>query len=161
MIPDPANDGKKCSNSSLSMRTFTLTDQNVSLEKCTKACADDPDCMSVSMRNTDGQSKFCMGCKQALTDDESGTTAFKKSKGGFGGSLVVFKDLCLQHLTDGLDQPCLITQDGATRKDKQDNIVQCEKERQLIYTAIATGCPAAQNTRNVADWLNSISSCGG
>merc|ERR1711904_664648 len=74
MVADADNDGKKCKMSG-KLRTFKMVGGKANEEACSKACADDAECVAFS--GIFG--KWCIGCKEALSDDHKGAEAFKKS----------------------------------------------------------------------------------
>merc|ERR1711939_491929 len=74
MVADADNDGKKCKMSN-KLRTFKMEGGKASEEACSKACADDAECVAFSAIF----GKWCIGCKEALSDNHKGAEAFKKS----------------------------------------------------------------------------------
>merc|ERR1711924_118175 len=52
-------------------------DGAASEEECSKACAEDSECVAYSAQF----GKWCIGCKEELSEDHKGATAFKKSPG--------------------------------------------------------------------------------
>merc|ERR1719181_255867 len=81
MVEDPDNDGKKCPFKPGDQRTFKLAGGKANLETCTKACADNSACVAFSAQF----GKWCIGCKEALSDKHAGAKAFKKSGQGGDG----------------------------------------------------------------------------
>merc|ERR1719265_452652 len=83
LVPDPDNDGKKCKYKPGNLRTFKFTGGKANEEACTKACADNPACVAYSAQF----GKWCIGCKESLSDKHAGAKSFKKSGqgGGDGG----------------------------------------------------------------------------
>eukprot|EP00746_Dinoflagellata_sp_MGD_P167231 gnl/MRDRNA2_/MRDRNA2_97693_c0_seq1.p1 gnl/MRDRNA2_/MRDRNA2_97693_c0~~gnl/MRDRNA2_/MRDRNA2_97693_c0_seq1.p1 ORF type:complete len:442 (+),score=96.35 gnl/MRDRNA2_/MRDRNA2_97693_c0_seq1:50-1327(+) len=80
MIRDPSQDGFKCkyqenAKNKRKSRSFRLAGASATLEKCSKLCTDDPECITMSMV----EKKWCIGCKQyVLTDNHRNAVAFKK-----------------------------------------------------------------------------------
>merc|ERR1719375_639788 len=78
MVEDPDNDGKKCPFKPGDQRTFKLAGGKANLETCTKACADNKECVAFSAQF----GKWCIGCKEELSEKHEGAKAFKKSDEG-------------------------------------------------------------------------------
>merc|ERR1712094_161506 len=79
MVADPSNDGKKCAYKAGvpndgPQRTFKKTGGGATEEECSKACADDSECVAFSGI----WGKWCIGCKEELSDKHDGAKAFKK-----------------------------------------------------------------------------------
>ena len=71
--PDVENDGKKCAYAG-SNRIFDLRGTDATETKCRDECKKINSCVAFSgIWNS-----FCIGCKVALSDNHTGTKAFKK-----------------------------------------------------------------------------------
>jgi len=79
MVEDPGSDGKKCKYepgkpNDGGLRSFKKKGAAATLDACTKQCAEDAECATLS--GVWGQ--WCIGCKDELTHGHKGAKAFKK-----------------------------------------------------------------------------------
>ena len=69
---DPDNDNKKCGSSD---RVFDLRGDKANHFNCEKTCFENEDCVAYSVLFDN----WCIGCRTDLTDNHSGTYAYKKT----------------------------------------------------------------------------------